>query len=79
MTEALGLNYLILEEALEEIAGQEPENVGFVFAKCRYCSASAPIKAKNSIKHTIDCPAHIAFKALIKVRNSFLSGENVTK
>ena len=68
MQNELQLKYLVLQEAIEEVSGQEPDNVGSVFAKCRYCDVSIPIKQKNFLPHKENCPAIVSFTALSKAK-----------
>ena len=68
MIEDIGLKYLVLQEALEEISGQEPENIGLGFVRCIYCGVRASSKNRNTIRHVDSCPALIAFRALSKVQ-----------
>lgn len=69
MVEDIGLKYLVLQEALEEISGQEPENINLVSVQCRYCGVSASSKSRNTLRHMDNCPTAIAFRALSKVQN----------
>jgi hypothetical protein len=68
MIEDIGLKYLILQEALEEISGQEPENIGLGFVRCIHCGVSASSKSRNTLRHADSCAAAIAFRALSKVQ-----------